>query len=175
MKNKISAESLKDIIQSIIEKCFEKENEKEEIKELLAFSENYGININEFLKNISLGTEIDTFQPELEKVTLMTLHAAKGLEFQCVFIVGCEDGLLPYSLFDVSDVEEEKRLLYVGMTRAKKYLFLTHARKRFIMGKEYKPARSPFLDRIEKELIEFSKSEYKKKKEKDDLQIRLFE
>ncbi|NQV18109.1 MAG: UvrD-helicase domain-containing protein [Armatimonadetes bacterium] len=177
LKNKISAESVKDIIQSIIEKCFEKENDKDEIKELIAFSENYGSNIDEFLKNISLGTEIDTFQPELEKVTLMTLHAAKGLEFQCVFIVGCEDGLLPYSLFETqkSDLEEEKRLLYVGMTRAKKYLYLTHAKKRFIMGKEYKQVRSPFLNRIEKELIEFSKSEYKKKKEKDDLQIRLFE
>ena len=113
----------------------------------------------------------------LEKVSLMTLHAAKGLEFQCVFIVGCEDGLLPYSLFETqkSDIEEERRLLYVGMTRAKKYLFLTHARKRFVMGKTYKLGRSPFLNRIEKELIEFSKSEYKKKKEKDDLQIRLFE
>ncbi len=144
---------------------------------MLAFSENYGCNINEFLKNISLGTEIDTFQPELEKVVLMTLHAAKGLEFQCVFIVGCEDGLLPYSLFasQKTSIEEERRLLYVGMTRAKKYLYLTHAKKRFIMGKEYKQVRSPFLNRIEKELIEFSKSEYKKKKEKDDLQIRLFE
>ncbi len=177
LKNKISAESVKDIIQSIIEKYFQKENDKEEIKKLLAFSENFRSNINEFLKNISLGTEIDTFQPELEKVALMTLHAAKGLEFQCVFIVGCEDGLLPYSLFESqkTDIEEERRLLYVGMTRAKKYLYLTHAKRRFLLGKEYKPVRSPFLNSIEKELIEFSKSEYKKKKEKDDLQIRLFE
>jgi len=175
LKNKISVESVKDIIQSISEKCFQKEKDNEDIKKLLAFSEKYGSNIDEFLKNIFLGTEVDTFQPELEKATLMTLHAAKGLEFQCVFIVGCEEGLLPYSLFDVSDIEEEKRLLYVGMTRAKKYLYLTHAKKRFLMGKEYKPARSPFLNRIEKELIEFSKSEYKKKKKKDDFQMKLFE
>ena len=175
LKTKFSVESVKYIIQFIIEKCFPKESDKEEIKELIAFSENYGSNVKEFLKSISLGTEIDTFQPELEKVTLTTLHAAKGLEFQCVFIVGCEDGLLPYSLFDVSDIEEEKRLLYVGMTRAKKYLYLAHARNRFVMGKTYKLERSPFINRIEKELMEFSKSEYKKKKVKDDLQIRLFE
>ena len=116
LKNKISSESVKNIVQSIIEKCFQRENENEENKELLAFSENYGSNINEFLKNISLGTEVDTYKQNLEKVSLMTLHAAKGLEFQCVFIVGCEDGLLPYSLFETqkSDIEEERRLLYLA-------------------------------------------------------------
>jgi superfamily I DNA/RNA helicase len=179
LKSKISNESIKEEVFEIIDNCFKEEKDKEEIKKLIAFAGNFGNNTDEFLKNIALGTEVDVFQQNLEKVTLMTLHAAKGLEFQCVFIVGCENGLLPYSLFEsqVSDYDEEKRLLYVGMTRAKKFLFLTHAKRRFIMGKEYRLERSSFLNRIEKELIEYSKSEYKKKekKEKDDLQLELFE
>ena len=181
LKSKISNESVKEAILEIIDNYFKEEKDKEEIKKLIAFAGNFRNNTDEFLKNIALGTEVDVFQQNLEKVTLMTLHAAKGLEFQCVFIVGCEDGLLPYSLFEsqVSDFDEEKRLLYVGMTRAKKFLFLTYAKRRFLMGKEYRLERSSFLNRIENELIEYSKSEYKKKekkeKEKDDLQLELFE
>ena len=171
----ISQKTVTEIIQILIEKYFPINENEEELQKFIDFSTNFQ-DLPNLLKNIALGTEIDIFQPELEKVSLMTLHAAKGLEFQCVFIVGCEDGLLPYSLFESqkSDVEEERRLLYVGMTRAKKFLFLTNANKRFLIGKEYKLKRSPFLDRIENELIEFSKTEYKKKEKKDDLQIRLF-
>jgi len=171
----ISQKPLPKIIQIVSEKYFPKYQENEELQKFVEFSTNFNTLPN-FLKNIALWTEIDTFQPELEKVTLMTLHAAKGLEFQCVFIVGCEDGLLPYSLFESqkSDLDEERRLLYVGMTRAKKFLYLTNARKRFLMGKECRLKRSSFIERIEKELLEFSKSEYKKKKEKGDLQMRLF-
>lgn len=179
LKERTSNKSLKDTILEIIDNYFKEEKDKEEIKKLIAFAENFRNNTDEFLKNIALGTEVDVFKQNLEKVTLMTLHASKGLEFQCVFIVGCEDGLLPYSLFEsqVSDFDEEKRLLYVGMTRAMKFLFLTYAKRRFIMGKEYRLERSFFLNRIEKELIEYSKSEYtkKEKKEKDDLQFELFE
>jgi superfamily I DNA/RNA helicase len=181
LKSKISNESVKEEVIEIIDNYFKEEKDKEEIKKLITFAGNFGNNTDEFLKNIALGTEVDVFQQNLEKVTLMTIHAVKGLEFQCVFIVGCEEGLLPYSLFEsqVSDYDEEKRLLYVGMTRAKKFLFLTHAKRRFIMGKKYRLERSSFLNRIEKELIEYSKSEYKKKekkeKEKDDLQLELFE
>ncbi len=181
LKSKISNESVKEEVIEITDNYFKEEKDKEEIKKLIAFAGNFGNKTDEFLKNIALGTEVDVFQQNLEKASLMTLHAAKGLEFQCVFIVGCEDGLLPYSLFEsqVSDYDEEKRLLYVGMTRSKKFLFLTHAKRRFIMGKEYRLERSSFLNRIEKKLIEYSKSEYKKKekkeKEKDDLQLELFE
>ncbi len=171
----LSQKPVAEIIKIIIEKYFPDQKENEELQKFIDFSANFQ-DLPNLLKNIALGTEIDTFQPELEKVTLMTLHAAKGLEFQCVFIVGCEDGLLPYSLFESqkSDIEEERRLLYVGMTRAKKFLFLTNAKKRFLMGKEYKLKRSPFLDDIEKELLEFSKSDYKRKKKKDDPQLKLF-
>jgi superfamily I DNA/RNA helicase len=106
----------------------------------------------------------------------MTLHAAKGLEFRCVFIVGCEDGLLPYSLYEsqTCDADEERRLLYVGMTRAKEFLFLCHAEKRFVRGREFHLKRSPFLDPIEKELIELSQMKKRKPKEKEYTQPTLF-
>jgi len=111
-----------------------------------------------FLRFVSLGSGMDTYRPELETVTLMTLHAAKGLEFKCVFIVGCEDGILPYSMHKNRDTdpEEERRLLYVGMTRAEKLLILSYAQKRRLQGQEYRLSRSPFLDIIEKELYELA-------------------
>jgi superfamily I DNA/RNA helicase len=92
-----------------------------------------------------------------------------------VFIAGCEDGLIPYTLFknQETDRDEEKRLLYVGMTRAQSYLYMTHASKRFIIGQERTMQRSPFLNRIEKELMEVDKNTYKKKKQ-DDSQLKLF-
>jgi superfamily I DNA/RNA helicase len=106
----------------------------------------------------------------------MTLHAAKGLEFRSVFITGCEEGLIPYSLFheQVSDPDEERRLLYVGMTRARNYLFLTHAARRFIFGREYRLRRSSFLESIQEELFELSKSDYRKRVKKVDIQPGLF-
>ncbi|MGD2089540.1 MAG: UvrD-helicase domain-containing protein [Candidatus Aminicenantes bacterium] len=144
------------------------------LKRLLDLVSDYGNDLDGFLQFTTLGTAVDTYRPDLEQVTLMTLHGAKGLEFKAVFIVGCEQGLLPYSLFksQTSDPEEERRLLYVGMTRAKKFLFLSHAEKRFLLGREYKLGRSLFLNRIERELIELSQQE--KKKVKEPIQRTLF-
>jgi len=124
-----------------------------------------------------LGTGVDTFNPNTEKVALMTLHSAKGLEFKCVFIVGCENGLLPYSLFEnqTTDLDEEKRLFYVGMTRTKRFLFLSYAKKRFLLGKQYCLGKSPYLNIIENELVELSKTDYKIKPEARDAQMKLFE
>jgi len=146
-------------------------------KELLAISSEYGNNLEEFIAFTDLGQGVDTYKPDFEAVTLMSLHAAKGLEFNCVFIAGCEDGLIPYSLFgnQKSDPEEERRLLYVGMTRAKRYLFLSHAEKRFLFGREHSLKRSPFLDAIEKELIETATPRYKRKQKEENLQTSLFE
>ena len=125
------------------------------------------------MKYISLGSGADTYDPSLECVTLMTLHAAKGLEFPCVFITGCEEGILPYSLFPShkSDIKEERRLLYVGMTRAEKYLYLTYAKKRYIQGKHMEPRRSRFLDAIEEELI---KKIHSKPFQEKNSQMKLF-
>jgi len=148
---------------------------KSDRKKLLEFANKYPENTEGFLKFAQLGVNIDTYQPDTEHVSLMTLHASKGLEFKCVFIVGCEDGLLPYSIFpdQKSDPEEERRLLYVGMTRAVKQVWLTHAKRRFLMGQNLRLNRSRFLNIIEKELFEISKGE-RKKQPPPDSQLELF-
>jgi superfamily I DNA/RNA helicase len=153
----------------------EKDRNEEVLKQLSELGRQFNGKVDEFLKYLTLGTATDLYEKETEKVSLMTLHASKGLEFQCAFIAGCEKGLIPYELFhnQETDNEEEKRLLYVGMTRAKSYLHLTHARSRFIMGQEKQMQRSPFLNRIEKELTEIEKNTYRKK-QKDDSQLKLF-
>ena len=109
-----------------------------------------------------------------DKVTLMTLHAAKGLEFPVVFIVGCEDQLLPLSLGEMkSDQAEERRLFYVGMTRAKTRLYLLHAQKRMLYGRIYRFPPSPYLADIEDALKKYELSSPLKKKKKND-QLDLF-
>jgi len=113
---------------------------------------------------------------EAEKVSLMTLHAAKGLEFSVVFIVGCEENLLPLSLLEMkSDKEEERRLFYVGMTRAKSRLFLVRAKKRRLFGREYNFSESPYLLDIEEELKEYERSVLRRKRLKEeDQQMKMF-
>ncbi len=102
-------------------------------------------------------TEADALDPRAEAVSLLTLHAAKGLEFPVVFIVGCEDGLLPHRFPggpepDADDLAEERRLLYVGMTRAQRLLLLTHAGRRRVHGRVRKRSPSRFLKEIPQEL-----------------------
>jgi uncharacterized protein (TIGR00375 family) len=177
--------SLRDSIIRIIEHCFaggagQPAKDEPLFKRLLQLAGSYEAEVDSreaFLKFAALGTAVDTYRPDLENVTLMTLHAAKGLEFKCVFIVGCEEGLLPYSLFQQqeSDREEEKRLLYVGMTRAQKFLFLSHAEKRWMGGREYRLKRSSFIDNIEKELIELTQQKSIKMGKNEPIQRSLFE
>ena len=176
--NLIKGKSVKSIAGEIINIFFEGSNKKDEIllKSFIDLVDYFGDNKENFLKFASLGTEVDRYKPDIENVTIMTLHAAKGLEFKCVFIIGCEEGLLPYSLFKehTADLSEERRLLYVGMTRAQKLLFLSYARKRFIFGREYNLGRSSFLDNIENALVEFLKDEYTRKEKQSDNQLSLF-
>lgn len=109
-----------------------------------------------FLEGISLVTDMDTADGEMSAVTLMTLHTAKGLEFPVVFLTGLEDGIFPHvrSLGNPDELEEERRLCYVGLTRARERLFLTHAWTRTLFGAtDYFPP-SRFLDEIPKELVE---------------------
>ncbi len=113
---------------------------------------------------------------EGERVALMTLHASKGLEFECVFICGCEETLLPLGLEGIeSDPQEERRLLYVGMTRAKRRLYLVSAKRRMLYGKTFENAPSPFLADIEDGLKKYSQQQYlKKTKRCDEDQMQLF-
>jgi DNA helicase-2/ATP-dependent DNA helicase PcrA len=105
----------------------------------------------DFLQEVSLVADVDTLQDEDNRVTLMTLHASKGLEFKVVFIAGLEEGLFPLSqsATDPSELEEERRLFYVGVTRAERLLFLSHARHRYRFGESEAAVRSRFLDEIE--------------------------
>jgi Superfamily I DNA and RNA helicases len=101
---------------------------------------------NDVMNMVQLLLPADDFDPRADSVALMTLHMAKGLEFKVVFIAGVEDGLIPYTFRDgYDDTEEERRLFYVGMTRAKEGLFLLHARSRSLYGKNTTPQSSPFI------------------------------
>ena len=105
-----------------------------------------------FLQQIALVADADTRSDE-GLVTLMTLHNAKGLEYPVVFITGCEDGVFPHSrAIDEGGLEEERRLFYVGITRAMRRLYLTHARRRAVFGAQTYGLRSRFLDEIPAEL-----------------------
>lgn len=110
--------------------------------------------INNFINEISLFTPADQYDQKINAVTLMTLHMAKGLEFNIVFITGVEEGLIPFTLKRGNiDVEEERRLFYVGMTRARDELFLLHARKRFLYGQTLKLPPSSFINEIPERFI----------------------
>jgi DNA helicase-2/ATP-dependent DNA helicase PcrA len=107
-----------------------------------------------FRSALALGLDLDLFDPRAEAVSLLTLHAAKGLEFPVVFIVACEDGVLPLRFgSEDADLAEERRLFFVGMTRARERLILSHARRRAWRGPAREMRRSPFLDAIEERLL----------------------
>ncbi|UCF72921.1 MAG: UvrD-helicase domain-containing protein [Deltaproteobacteria bacterium] len=148
---------------------------KDAIERLLSLSKEYGSDLPSFLSLLQLGSGVDTYNAATEQVTLMTIHAAKGLEFSYVFVIGCEDGLLPHTMFKKggSDIEEERRLLYVAMTRAKRMLFLTYAKRRNLYGNWLNLPISPFLDAIREGLIKRGEFERWKKKPKDK-QLPLF-
>ncbi|MBF0368391.1 MAG: UvrD-helicase domain-containing protein [Magnetococcales bacterium] len=108
-----------------------------------------------FQARLSMGAEVDCWEAKADRVTLMTLHGSKGLEFPVVFMVGCEEGVLPLAWGKaVEDLEEERRLFFVGMTRAKERLFLSHAKKRLWRGKVREGERSRFLQGISEGLLE---------------------
>jgi DNA helicase-2/ATP-dependent DNA helicase PcrA len=115
------------------------------------------VSLEGFLDKVSLVTDVDLYEDKGNRVSLMTLHCAKGLEFPVVFIVGIEEGLLPHYRRgeEIEDMEEERRLFYVGMTRAKERLFLSRAEERstFGVGRANLPSR--FLDELPMELMQF--------------------
>lgn len=144
------------------------------LKYLLNLAENHN-DKNGFIHEISFLTEADTLDKRSDRITLMTLHSAKGLEFKCVFIVGLENDILPlYRSKEPDEVEEERRLLYVGMTRAKERLFLTHANRRKWLGTYKNLPVSPFLEKIKDELLKLSRFEKVYEEKDNSEQLSLF-
>jgi DNA helicase-2/ATP-dependent DNA helicase PcrA len=124
---------------------------------------------------LTLGTPADAFDPRADAITLSTLHTAKGLEFPVVFIVGVEDGIIPHGRTkDDDEIEEERRLFYVGMTRAKQELFLIHARQRFVFGERKAMSPSPFLQEIPAEFVQTVVTPERPKKPPKPAQMELF-
>jgi uncharacterized protein (TIGR00375 family) len=142
---------------------------------LLTLSKDYGDNIAEFLASAALDTDTDAYLPRAEKVSVMTMHAAKGLEFPVVFIAGCENDFIPLNR-QGADPAEERRLFYVAMTRAMERLYLTRAKKRSVYGELLTRSPSPFLNDIESRLKKDDASQRKKKKQKEanQKQLKLF-
>lgn len=137
------------------------ENRLENIQELFTAVENFNHlswpdGLTAFLEHVSLFSSLDEMDETKEAVTLMTLHCAKGLEFPTVFLTGCEESLFPHSRssFDRSALEEERRLCYVGLTRAKEKLYLTLAQRRNIYGSVVANAPSRFIEEIPQHLIQ---------------------
>ncbi|WP_299977029.1 UvrD-helicase domain-containing protein [Desulfobacula sp.] len=132
--------------------------------------------LKNFLNALVLNQDTDTLEFNVEKVSLMTMHAAKGLEFPVVFVAGCEQGLIPFAKDgeNVDDLEEERRLFYVAMTRAMDILCLTYAKKRSIYGTRKKRQRSCFIEDIEKRLTQVEKSLVHLKVREKEKQLELF-
>lgn len=130
------------------------------LDELIAFASEYdarvGGGLRGFLEEIALLSDQDTWDDEAARISLMTVHAAKGLEFDCVAVVGLEEGLFPHAraLEDPEGLEEERRLFYVALTRARKQLLLTRSRFRFRVGQPGPQAPSRFFDEIPREVLQ---------------------
>jgi len=152
------------------------ENRIENLEEFLSvaieFEEEFAENtLSDFLEGITLSSDIDGMDDETEKVTLMTLHSAKGLEFPAVFLVGMEEGIFPSyrSIGEQRELEEERRLCYVGITRAREHIYLTCAKLRTIFGSTSCNKISRFIEEIPKEMREgYDETKTSKKVEYED-------
>jgi len=166
-------EAIADIVKAFFPQAMAEH--RDPVDRLLSLASEHGSGISSFLSFLQLGSPVDTYRREAEQVALMTMHAAKGLEFSYVFIIGCEDGIVPYTMFakERPDIEEERRLLYVGMTRAKNALFLSYAKTRNLFGMNLSLPISPFVLDIKDELVKKKAAEKGKRKPKEG-QLSLF-
>lgn len=143
----------------------------EEFKSITkSFEEQYGlVSLEDFLLEISLVSDVNEYKDDKNRISLMTVHSVKGLEFDYVFVIGLEEGIFPHinSLLDNNEIEEERRLMYVAITRARKKLYLVNTRMRTLYGREQANPTSRFLNEIDDHLIEknFTEEEKKEKKE----------
>ncbi|MDA8368737.1 MAG: UvrD-helicase domain-containing protein [Nocardiopsaceae bacterium] len=147
---------------------------------LLPAALRYGADLDGFLSALALGAEVDALDPRADRVALLTLHAAKGLEFPVVFLIGCDDGLLPFRFPGAEKGDgakageaEERRLFFVGMTRARQRLYLSRARRRIRHGTTVDTAPSPFLEPIDAGLTMPVDEESAARKRPKDRQLRL--
>ena len=140
----------------------------EEFKSITkSFEEKNGvISLEDFLLEISLVSDVNEYKDNKNRISLMTIHSVKGLEFDYVFVIGLEEGIFPHinSLMDNSEIEEERRLCYVAITRAKEKLHLVNARMRTLFGKEQANPSSRFLSEIDSSLLEKNFKEEKEEK-----------
>ena len=154
------------------------QSREENLGELLSVAKDFNNDnpeggVSDFLEKVALVNDVDTYENENDRVTLMTIHSAKGLEFPNVFIVGMEDGVFPgYASIwsgDPSDIEEERRLCYVGITRAMKELTLTCAKQRMIRGETQYNRVSRFVREVPRELVDLGHTIQEKKPRVDDI------
>ncbi len=162
-----------DLINHVLHKTkyldmLEKEEERREnVGEILNLAvefqkEREEATLNDFLSSVSLASDLDNYTEDSDQVTLMTLHSAKGLEFPVVFIAGMEENLLPHFNSTMSgQVEEERRLFYVGLTRAKEKLYLASANRRMVFGKQQGTVTSRFISELPTELIKMQNFDYR--------------
>jgi DNA helicase II / ATP-dependent DNA helicase PcrA len=145
------------------------------LQRLAPIAEACGGDVAQFLDAVALASDADFWDARADRVALLTLHAAKGLEFAFVFVAGLEDGVLPLhwgNADSVDELAEERRLFYVGMTRAKDCLVLSRAQKRLWRGRVHEHKPSPFLAAIESELVKQQQAQQRRKR--DDRQLKLF-
>ena len=171
LRNGVEGSSVGDLLEQTLEdsgylealraeRTIEAEGRLENLEELVGVAREYDTaadepSVEEFLQQLALFGEQDKLQDDAGIVTLMTLHNAKGLEYDMVFMIGCEDGVFPHSRsIEAGDVEEERRLCYVGITRARQQLYVTHARTRALYGGREWNVPSRFLGEIPPELTD---------------------
>ncbi|GAB6096000.1 UvrD-helicase domain-containing protein [Desulfatiferula olefinivorans] len=131
-------------------------DDRDAFDHLLAMSDHFGNDLGDYLDTLRLAQDGDLVDLRAEKVSIMTMHASKGLEFKVVFIAGCEEGLIPFRKSGMAgDPDEERRLFYVAMTRARDLLFLSFARKRSRFGRIETTTRSPFLTDIDRKRLRY--------------------
>ena len=155
----LDASGLKAELES--EKTLESEIRLENLEEFKSITKSFEerdglISLEEFLLEISLISDVEEYKDDPNRISLMTIHSVKGLEYDHVFVVGLEEGIFPHmnSLLDNSELEEERRLCYVAITRAKDDLHLVNARRRTLFGKEQVNPVSRFINEINKDLLE---------------------
>ena len=159
LKHVISESDYREFLLS--DKSPDGETRFQNIQELITVADKYKgletqVSLGTFLEEIALISDLDQIDEEQNSVTLMTLHSAKGLEFPVVFMTGLEEGIFPHSrsLFEPQELEEERRLMYVGLTRAMDHLYLLYAKQRMLFGEFKQNAPSQFLTDIPEHLIE---------------------